>query len=112
MELLWVQGLDCSAQDSHRGLDRKAAWEGASCTNSHGFTMERVARGSTKGCSQMESWKKRTGNSPSVGARADMGRLVGHGMDEAVLIPKSEVKVKLKKICGFLGACGFSTYHQ
>lgn len=34
----------------------------------------------------MEPWKKRTGNSPSVGARADMGRLVGHGMDEAVLI--------------------------
>lgn len=36
----------------------------------------------------MESWKKRTGKSPSVGARADMGRLVGHGVDEDVLIHK------------------------
>lgn len=60
----------------------------------------------------MESWKKRTGNSPSVGARAHMGRLVGHGMDEDVLILKSEVKVRLKKVCGFLGTCGFSTHHQ
>lgn len=34
----------------------------------------------------MEPWRKSTGNSPSVGARADMGRFVGHGMDEAVLI--------------------------
>lgn len=36
----------------------------------------------------MESWKKRTGNSSSVASRADTGRLVGHGMDEAVLIHK------------------------
>lgn len=54
----------------------------------------------------MESWKKRTGNSPSVGARTDMSRLVGHGMDEAVKLCsfiKSEVKMRLKKVCGFLG---------
>lgn len=46
-----------------------------------------MARDSTKAWSQIESWKE-SGNSPPAGARADMGRLAGHGMDEAVIMNK------------------------